>query len=184
MGVVRMDIQTIVVSGGPVSSLVVLRPHRNRGRSSVQLPIRIGPVESAAISMGVDGTPHERPLTHDLLCTIISSLGGRVSRVVISEVRGTTFYAKVEIVTGEGTTVEVDARPSDAIAIAVRTQAPVYADEKVLDTAALPDFKGVERDEERHEMELFHDFVENLSPDDFSEANSDIGRSPHDAPGE
>lgn len=175
MGVVRMDIQTIVVSGGPVSSLVILRPHRRRGSSTQQLPIQIGPVESASISMAIDGTPHDRPLTHDLLSKVISSLGASVSKVVISDVRDTTFYARIDLATGDGRTVSVDSRPSDAIALAVRTKASIYADEKVLDTATLPDFKGVKQDEERHEMELFHDFVEHLSPDDFNSPSSDIG---------
>lgn len=175
MAYVRMDIQTIVVSGGDVSSLVVLRPHRRRGNSSVQLPIRIGPVESSAISMGVDGSHHERPLTHDLLCNAIKALGASVSRVVISDVHGTTFYAQLQLSTRDGDIVSVDSRPSDALAVAVRCAAPIYADEKVLDTAALPDFKGVRQDEEQHEMELFHDFVENLSPDDFNTASKGLG---------
>lgn len=175
MAYVRMDIQTIVVSGSKASSLVVLRPHRRREGSSVQLPIRIGPVESSAISMGVDGSHHARPLTHDLLCSTIGALGASVSRVVISDVHDTTFYAQLQLSTKEGDLVSVDARPSDALAVAVRCGAPIYADEKVLDTAALPDFKGVEQDEEQHEMELFHDFVENLSPEDFNTTSRDTG---------
>lgn len=177
MAVVRMDIQTIVVSGGSVSSLVVLRPHKRRNGSSTQLPIRIGPIESASISMGIDGTPHERPLTHDLMSQIISSLGATVSRVVISDVQNTTFFAVVDLVSEDGRTVSVDARPSDAIALAVRTQSPIYAEERVLDTAALPDFTGVKQDEERHEMEMFHDFVENLSPEDFNAPSGGPSRS-------
>lgn len=173
MAYVRMDIQTIVVSGSKVSSLVVLKPHRRRENSSIQLPIRIGPVESSAISMGVDGSRHDRPLTHDLLCNTIKALGATVSRVVISDVHDTTFYAQLQLTTRDGDMVTVDSRPSDALAVAVRCGAPIYADEHVLDTAALPDFKGVKQEEEEHEMQLFHDFVENLSPDDFNTTSGD-----------
>lgn len=181
MAYVRMDIQTIVVSGSKVSSLVVLKPHRRRGNSSMQLPIRIGPVESSAISMGVDGSHHERPLTHDLICNTIRALGASVTRVVISDVHGTTFYAQIQLTTRDGDIVSVDSRPSDALAVAVRCGAPIYADEKVLDTAALPDFKGVKQDEEEHEMELFHDFVEHLSPDDFNTTSKDLGSKGEDS---
>lgn len=175
MANVRMDIQTIVVGGGPLSSLVVLKPHRRRGDSSVQLPIRIGSVESSAISMGIDGTPHDRPMTHDLLRSVIGALGAAVTGVIITDVRGTTFYSKIRMVTADGDTIAVDARPSDAIALAVRTHTPIFADEHVLDTAAFPDFKSVEKDEERQEMERFHDFVEHLSPEDFNTSSADNG---------
>lgn len=173
MAYVRMDIQTIVVGGGPLSSLVVLKPHRRRGNSSVQLPIRIGSVESTAISMGIDGTPHERPMTHDLLRSVIGALGAAVTGVIINDVRGTTFYSQIRMVTAQGDTVTVDARPSDSIALAVRTHTPIFADEHVLDTAAFPDFTAVEKDEEQQEMERFHDFVENLSPEDFNTSSTD-----------
>lgn len=178
MASVRMDIQTVVVGNGRLTSLVVLKPHRRHRNSSIQLPIRIGSVESAAISMGVEGSPHKRPVTHDLIKSIISTLGASVSSVVISDVRGTTFYAQIKLLTSQGDIVSVDSRPSDAIALAVRTNAPIFAEEKVLDTAALPDFKGVRADEERQEMARFHDFVENLSPDDFNapQANGGSGQ--------
>ena len=167
MASVRMDIQSIVVGGGPVTSLVVLKP-RHGETTSTQLPIRIGTFEAAAISMGVEARAHKRPMTHDLLNNVIRDLGATLTSVVINRVSGTTFYAQLRLVTAAGEAISVDARPSDAIALAVRSHKPIFADEKVLETATMPDFDAVERDERQREAEAFHDFVENLKPDDFA----------------
>lgn len=164
-----MDIESVVVGAGPVASLVVLREQGKReDEPALQLPIRIGSVEATAITMGVNARPGGRPMTHDLLAATISALGGRVLSVRIMGVQGTTFFAQVELLTATGERTYVDARPSDAIALAVREGVGVYADESVLGTAALPDFRGVEHDERDRELEEFHEFVENLSPEDFN----------------
>ncbi|MDM8270803.1 bifunctional nuclease family protein [Thermophilibacter provencensis] len=171
MSLRKMDIESVIVGGGPVASLVVLRTQdEHDGKPSLQLPIRIGLVEATAITMGVNARQGNRPMTHDLLVSTISSLGGACASVRIMAVQGTTFFAQVELVTLTGERTFVDARPSDAIALAVRENVPVYVDESVLATAALPDFQGVERDEQAHELEEFHEFVENLSPEDFNVA--------------
>lgn len=168
MALLRMDIQSVVVGAGPVTSLVILKPHHDDRSSAAQLPIRIGSVEAAAIGMGVEGaTPHHRPMTHDLLKSVIEGLGATLTSVVINNVSGTTFYAQVRLNNAQGEPVAVDARPSDAIALAVRTHTPIFADKSVLDTASLPDFAAVERHEREREAEAFHEFVENLSPEDF-----------------
>lgn len=182
MALVRMNISTIVVGGSAGSSLVVLKPHHRRGSNSVELPIRIGSVESSAISMGIDGSAPSRPLTHDLLKSVISSLGAALTGVVINDVRGTTFYAQLRLLTPDGERVQVDARPSDAIALAVRMRTPIYAEESVLDTAALPDFRSVEEDEERQELQRFHDFVEGLNPEDFNAPDASKEDRGSDAP--
>lgn len=165
----RMDIQSVVVGGGPVASLVVLATHEDpTGAAPQQLPIRIGNVEATAITMGVRDRAGARPMTHDLLCSVISELGGRCLSVRIMSVHGTTFFAQVELADAAGERHYVDARPSDALALAVREGVAIYADESVLDAAALPDFRGVEADERAHELEEFHAFVEQLSPEDFN----------------
>lgn len=169
MSLVRMDIHTIAVGGGVVPSLIVLTTHPTDGSDPIQLPIRIGTVEATAISMGLDGSPHERPMTHDLLKNLIESLQAKLDAVAITDVHGTTFYAQLFLKTEFGEALEVDCRPSDAIALAVRMGAPILADERVLNAATLPDFKGVERSEKQQEMERFHDFVESLSPADFTD---------------
>lgn len=164
----RMDIESVVVGGGPVASLLVLRTRDSVGASALRLPIRIGQVEATAISMGTRPRGGARPMTHDLLASALSAVGGRCASVRVMSVQGTTFFAQLELVREGGEHVYVDARPSDAVALAVRLGVPVYADESVLETAALPDFRGVEADERAAELEEFHAFVEGLSPEDFN----------------
>lgn len=99
-----------------------------------RLPIIIGSFEAQAIALEIEGIKPPRPLTHDLLKQIIDNLGGSVTEVIISELRENTFYAKI-VLNVSGMTNEVDARPSDAIALSVRTQSPIYVSESVLETA-------------------------------------------------
>ena len=168
-----MDIESVIVGDGPIASLVVLRTREEAdGATSRQLPIRIGSFEATAITMGVNGRSG-RPMTHDLLCSVVSELGASCVSVRVMAVQGTTFFAQVELERADGEHVFLDARPSDALAIAVREEVPVYAEESVLDAAAMPDFQGVEKDEKAHELEQFHAFVESLSPEDFNVANRD-----------
>ena len=168
-----MDIESVIVGDGPIASLIVLRTREEAdGATSRQLPIRIGSFEATAITMGVNGRSG-RPMTHDLLCSVVSELGASCVSVRVMAVQGTTFFAQVELERADGEHVFLDARPSDALAIAVREEVPVYAEESVLDAAAMPDFRGVEKDEKAHELEQFHAFVESLSPEDFNVANRD-----------
>ena len=162
-----MEIQTVVVGGMQMPSLIVLRTPADSPQEA-HLPIRIGPVEAAAITSGIEPQEQKRPLTHDLLAKTVDALGARVSSVSIVDVRGTTFFATLQLTRQDGTRVELDCRPSDGIALAVRVGAPIYAREQVLDTATMPDFQKVEKDAEEQEMAAFHDFVEGLNPEDFS----------------
>ena len=167
MALIRMDIQTVVVGGGPVASLIVLRTRGSE--KEVQRPIRIGSIEATSISMGINGAPSKRPMTHDLLLSTIKTLGGKLESVTIAKVEGTTFFARLNIRLSDDDLRSVDARPSDAIALAVRAGAPIFATEDVVSTATLPDFAAVEETERQHSLEEFHSFVENLSPADFGE---------------
>lgn len=160
-----MEIQTVVVGGFQMPSLIVLKTVD--GAVETHLPIRIGAVEAAAITEALDQQHHKRPLTHDLLNSVITRLGGRVNAVHIVDVQGTTFYANLCLERPDGSITELDCRPSDAIALAVRTCAPIYARENVLETATMPDFDKVEKAAEEQEMAAFHDFVEGLTPEDF-----------------
>ena len=169
MALHKMDIASVIVGQAPLASLVVLRADGAEGSESPrELPIRIGGVEASAITMGVTPRQGGRPMTHDLLSRTISALGGRCSAVRITSVRDTTFFAQVDLVRMDGERVHLDARPSDAIALAVREGVPVFAEDSVLATASLPDFRSVERDEKDRELAEFHDFVESLSPEDFN----------------
>ena len=168
LSLVRMNIHTIAVGGGVTPSMVVLCSQAAEGQEPIKLPSRFGMVEATAISLGLDSSLHNRPMTHDLLQSVIESLRAQVVSVQIVDVMGTTFFAQLVLLDAEGRRLEVDCRPSDAIALAVRTGAPILADERVLEAATLPDFSGVERMEKEQELERFHDFVESLSPEDFS----------------
>jgi bifunctional DNase/RNase len=106
------------------------------------LPVWIGPWEAQAIAMRLQGVSAERPLTHDLFVATLAALGVRIERVVIASLADETFHARLELVAADSRH-DVDARPSDAIALAVRLECPIYASAQVLDqAAALPDDEG------------------------------------------
>ena len=100
-----------------------------------RLPIIIGAFEAQAIALEMEGIKPPRPLTHDLLKTLVDNLGANVVEIIVNELKENTFYAKI-ILEASGFTNEIDARPSDAIALAVRTYAPIYVNETVMSTAA------------------------------------------------
>lgn len=158
-------IETLVVGIPPSPSVVVLRPLLERGPKGRVLPIWIGPTEAASIGIALEGTPRSRPMTHDLLTAIISSLKAGINRVVIDRVDGSTFFATV-MLEHHGVITEVDARPSDSIALAVRTNAPLYVDEDVLEKSSFPYIFGPGVDKEA-EMEDFRAFLDEVSPEDF-----------------
>ena len=128
------------------------------------LPIWIGAVEATAIAFAQQGVQPERPLTHDLLRDVISALGRTVTRVDIVDLRDGIFYA--ELVFDNGVTVS--ARPSDAIALALRTDSPLFAAEHVLDDAAIDmPSETDEEPEDEAEVEAFREFLDHVTPEDF-----------------
>ncbi len=165
---VEMSVESVRFSRNQ-ERVVVLKEGASQGR---YLLIWIGQSESAAIAHHLQGTTYPRPLTHDLLKTVIVQMGGKVTRVVISELRQTTFYARVLIELG-GKTIEVDARPSDAIALAIRVKCPIYAAEEVLDAAAVPpeEIEGAPRKvtpTSQDSLAIYREFINGLdSLDDF-----------------
>lgn len=142
-----------------------------------QLPIWIGPCEAESITLELQDTEVARPLTHDLLNNVISTMGGKVSHVLINELREQVFYARLYIDT-EGKLIDIDCRPSDAIAVAVRAKVPVFIDEDVMNEIGItpePDISETELNGEPAESEddgpldAFQDFVDTLDFDDFDE---------------
>lgn len=117
-------------SAPPKQTFVLLRD--NRGRKA---PIFIGPYETLAIQMALEGTSPERPMTWDLLKSTIDRLGGTVERITIDDLWQGTFYAKITVAQNGGDSVDIDSRPSDAIALALRTRAPIYMAEDVIEVA-------------------------------------------------
>jgi len=130
---VQMELSRIIISENSDQQLIVLK-EKNGERS---FPIVIGTYEAAAIDRGVKELRTPRPLTHDLLSNVLDSLGVELVRIVISDLRRNTFYAKL-VLQRNGETIEVDSRPSDAIALAVVRNAPIFVEEKVLREAAKP----------------------------------------------
>ncbi|MDX1930965.1 MAG: bifunctional nuclease family protein [Capsulimonadales bacterium] len=118
----------------PKQTFVLLRD--NRGRKA---PIFIGPFETVAIQMAIEEKSPERPLTHDLLRNVIERMGGKVERVTIDDLWQSTFYARITITLKDNQTIDIDARPSDAIALALRTRSPIYMAEDVIEVAGRED---------------------------------------------
>ncbi len=128
------------------------------------LPIWIGHQEAAAILMKLQGTELPRPMTHDLMTSIISRLDAELLRVTVTELRENTFYALLTLRLPGGE-VEVDSRPSDALALAVRANAPIFAAERLIEDNAVEFDHDVEDSEEV--IERFRTFLDNVQPEDF-----------------
>ncbi|MBN1955219.1 MAG: bifunctional nuclease family protein [Anaerolineae bacterium] len=127
------------------------------------LPIWIGPFEAEAINFKLQQIETPRPMTHDLLKNIIETLGGAVQYIVVSGLHDNTFYARI-VVDSNGQEIEIDARPSDSIALAVRVQAPIYVDEQVMDQVGIvpeQDLTGEDQDT------AFDEFLSGLNIDDL-----------------
>jgi bifunctional DNase/RNase len=129
------------------------------------LPIWIGHPEAAAILMKLQGAQTPRPMTHDLLNDMLEQLDAKCERVSVTELRDNTFYASITI-SVNGSEIEIDSRPSDAIALAVRCQAPIFAAEEVIDESSIEFEHEVEDQEEV--VERFKDFLDEVSPEDFA----------------
>ncbi len=142
-----------------MSPIVLLRDAEERNF----LPIWIGMFEAAAIAMELQDFKPPRPMTHDLLVKLISILKSKVVRIIINEIVDNTFYAIIEIKTETDELIKIDSRPSDAIALAVRTSAPLFVSESVMLKAKMV---NAEKDEE--ETKKFKEFIDNINPEDFS----------------
>jgi bifunctional DNase/RNase len=140
------------------------------------LPIWIGPFEADAITVQLQEIQVARPLTHDLLKSIIDEMGASVSHIMVSELKNDTFYARI-VMDVNGNSMEIDARPSDAIALAVRAHAPLFVAEEVMEMASIvpepnlevsPDDKAEPLSEEEEEkLTVFRDFINELDLDDL-----------------
>ncbi len=179
---IEMTIDSIRVSLMNYQRVVILKEKM----SERYLPIWIGPAEADAIAVKLQGVNVPRPLTHDLLNTVIDALGATVNSIIISELKSDTFYAKI-LLNVDGGQMEIDSRPSDALALAVRVEAPIYAEEIVLDKAGilldketgkplLQEKEGANSEkvseEELKKMSAFYDFINTLDLEDFDKHKS------------
>ncbi len=128
------------------------------------LPIWIGHPEAAAILMKLQGASTPRPMTHDLLCDMLGELDARCTKVSVTELRDNTFFASITL-SVNGSDIEIDSRPSDALALAVRSGAPIFAAEEVIAESAIEFEHEVEDTEEV--VEKFKDFLDQVTPEDF-----------------
>ena len=142
----------------PTNQPIVLLREREGER---YLPIWIGAAEAAAIALSLQGVVTPRPMTHDLMKNILEDLSVQVDRIVVTELRDSTFFATIEL-NRQGADFKVSSRPSDAIALAVRMSVPIFANEDVLNEASIL----IPGDEEE-EVEKFKEFLDNVSPEDF-----------------
>ena len=131
------------------------------------LPIWIGVAEATAIFLKLSDQSIARPMTHDLMKSVVDTLGAKVSRVLVSDINQHTFFARVYLENPEsGEKFDIDARPSDAIALALRTGSPIFVAEKVV---VAPGVTIVDQDKVKEEMVNFKKHLENLSPTDFDQ---------------
>ncbi|NDJ78316.1 MAG: bifunctional nuclease family protein [Chloroflexi bacterium] len=175
---IRVNIDSIRVSLMSHLRVVILKDPES-GR---YLAIFIGPFEAEAIAIKLQGQTIERPLTHDLLKTVIGELGGRVRHIVVNDLRQDTFFARI-VIDHNGQTYEVDARPSDSIALAVRLEVPIYVEEAVMDRAAIMPDEEVDSESldslevrgpgEESRLSVFEDFVDSLDLDDLDDEEDD-----------
>jgi len=131
------------------------------------LPIWIGHPEAAAILMKLQGASTPRPLTHDLLSDVLDQMEAKCEKVSVTELRDNTFFASITI-SMNGSELEIDSRPSDALALAVRTSAPIFAADDVIEESAI-EFEGEEVEDQEQVVEKFKDFLDNVTPEDFAE---------------
>ena len=127
------------------------------------LPILIGPFEATAIALALEGTAVPRPLSHDLMRTLLESLSAKLEQIVIHDIKDSTFFAKL-VVRTNGEVQEIDARPSDGIALALRMHAPIFVTDKIALEETVPDKTG---GSDEPDQQKFKKFIEDLKPSDF-----------------
>jgi bifunctional DNase/RNase len=154
---IEMSIKGLMVDPVTNMPIVLLRDADNQR----VLPIWVGPVEANAIALQIENVRPPRPMTHDLLRNVLQELDATLRRVVITDLRDSTFYAYLEIERAGGPLL-VDARPSDAIALSLRFRAPVFVDTRVLDQA-----KSIEVRTDQADQERLQRWLESLDPDDL-----------------
>lgn len=154
---VKMKVKIVGMDQNTMIPVVVITDAEEKGF----IPILIGHAEAAAILAEMEGTKPQRPMTHDLMKNMLDALSARVERVVICDLKDETYYARIILSTPEGVK-ELDARPSDAIALALRSRADVYISEEVAARALIAN-KPIDD----KEMEEFREFLDRITPADF-----------------
>jgi bifunctional DNase/RNase len=150
------------------SPVLVLREQENTRRV---VTLYIGGPEASAIHTALEGIQAPRPLTHDLCINIVEALAGQIERVVLTEIKDQTYFAEIHIA-HTGGSVRVSSRPSDAVAIALRVECPIFIEETLLDEVGKVVVEATDESDEGEETAIideFKDFIDNVNPEDFSD---------------
>ena len=157
---IEVDIAMVRLERDVGTPIVVLR--EKEGNSRRILPIWVGIFEALAILTELENHPVSRPMTHDLLKSVIENLGAEVVSVLVSDLKDSTFYSEITLRLGDGSVVKVDSRPSDAMALALRTKASIYVSEEVMASSGIgPDIMKAD------DKDQLKAILENLKPEDF-----------------
>jgi bifunctional DNase/RNase len=164
--VIEMELVGVRVELPSSAPIVLLREAGEHGRL---LPIFIGGPEATAIALAMDDVETPRPMTHDLFKSVLDALAVTVQRVVVTDIQDKTFFAELEFAGADGPQRTVTSRPSDAIALAVRTGTPIFVEEKVLTKAGytVPNDGTETGVDEEQVLEDFRDFIDSVDPSDF-----------------
>ena len=162
--VVEVNVASLGIDSSTQSPIVILKEKDGER----YLPIWIGPSEASAIATELAGVKFSRPLTHDLMKTLVRALHGTLSQVVIGALKNNTYYAQVFVQNGDEDVVAIDARPSDSIALALRLNAPIFASEELLDhTAEDVGQTGEEGTTTEYDAEDLKEYLRRMNPEDF-----------------
>ena len=154
---IEMSIKGLMVD--PITNMPIVILRDKDGQKV--LPIWVGIFEANAIALQIENITTPRPMTHDLLRNVIQDLKADIQKIVVSDLKENTFYALIYL-SLNGDTLAIDARPSDAIALALRTRAPIFVEDAVIDNAKTVDFTTEKADADR-----LHKWLESLDPDDL-----------------
>ncbi len=162
---IEMKVMGIALDTRTGSPIVVLHDKENRRA----LPIWIGSAEASSIIRKIENLSVTRPMTHDLIISIIDKTGYKISKVVINDVEKETYFATIFLEDSEGNEIEIDSRPSDAIAVAIRIDAPILVTANVLSNGSV----STDSAKDAEEAEEFKNFVQSIKPSDFAKLMKD-----------
>lgn len=162
---IEMKVMGIALDTRTGSPIVVLHDKENRRA----LPIWIGSAEASSIIRKIENLSVTRPMTHDLIISIINKTGYKISKVVINDVEKETYFATIFLEDSEGNEIEIDSRPSDAIAVAIRIEAPIFVTANVLSNGSV----STDSAKDAEEAEEFKNFVQSIKPSDFAKLMKD-----------